>query len=476
MRIPLVTTYDGRGVRKAVKGFDKLIGTSMAAKVSIAAVGAGILKFGYDAAAAAAADEKSQRMLNQALARSGWSKLTDEINAYISTTQLATGVSDTELRTSIVTLTNATNNAAASQALMNTALDVSAGTGKDLGQVVTALSKLMSGQRTSIMKLGTGIDATTIKTESFVTILGLLEQKFAGSQAIAADTFSGKISRIRGAIGEGKETVGYALLDVFAQLAGNGDIDEAAANINGAASALADFIRESTGVKPATGLLSGFFHDLGKGIADDLKLIPGLLKLLDPTNGALSGLIDAKVNAKDQNSAALKKQAAQWAARAKALQDLYNKGQLSKAALIAQQKAQKEAAKSATALAVAKAKEALAQKKANAEKAKALSLSKLAAKFDLTLIGIAAAKKRTTDKGDLNRLSAMNLLATDAAGLPVSKSALDAANAMNFGAQPQVFITVQGSVVTQAELTGIIADELKNAQLKNGYGKWGGGL
>jgi len=114
---------------------------------------------------------------------------------------------------------------------------------------------------------------------------------------------------------------------------------------------------------------------------------------------------------------------------------------------------------------------AFAWTKENAEKAKALRLAKLAAKYDSELINLAAAKKRNSgNAGILDRLGDLTTLATANAGLTASQAATVGTGSTITN------VVVQGSVITQQELTAIIAQELKLAQSRNGYGQWGGGL
>ncbi len=64
----------------------------------------------------------------------------------MQTTQLATGITDNELRASFQRLSVSTKDVTQSQKLLTLAIDVSKGTGKELGTVVEALSKAYEGQ------------------------------------------------------------------------------------------------------------------------------------------------------------------------------------------------------------------------------------------------------------------------------------------------------------------------------------------
>jgi hypothetical protein len=127
-------------------------------------------------------------------------------------TQLRTGTSDVELRDSLSTLVRATGDLTKSQDLLNTAQDISAATGRDLGSVTLALAKASQGQFTALSRLGIPLDDSTKKSKDFGKVLELLEGQFGGAADAAANTFGGKLKIIQGQFGEIIETIGAALL------------------------------------------------------------------------------------------------------------------------------------------------------------------------------------------------------------------------------------------------------------------------
>lgn len=407
VRVVVSTGLDKKGLNQAEAAFKGLGKSILKQTIGITSAGVALAKFTSllkESVAAAIADQKSQEMLNLALKRSGWGVLTEEVTKFVDAAQMATGISDNELRSSMVSLTNATGDAAAAQHLLTLAMDVSAGTGKDLGTTVDALAKLMTGQRKGLAKLGTGLDIATIKTAKFDDLLVMLETKFKGSSATAAETFSGKMDRLREAIGEGKETVGYALIDVFAQLAGNGDINTATSNIKKFSAAVGDFIRQVGGVNEPSNAFAGYIHDFAKGIVDDVKLIGkaiGTGSNLPGSPLALLGNLNKIAN--PPKSAAEIKQAAQWAAFTTARQERYDRWKAGEAARRAAELERR--AKLAAALAAAKARAAAAQKAKQAELQKAAN--ELSKQFDLERIGLAAALAKSQDESTRNRLTAL---------------------------------------------------------------------
>jgi len=200
-----------KGINKAtgglIPGFSNI---GLAATAAFGAVAAGLTI----AAKAAIEDEKSQALLQRQLEKTFGAneELTTSAERYISVTQLRTGTSDVELRDSLSTLVRATGDLTKSQDLLNTAQDISAATGRDLGSVTLALAKASQGQFTALSRLGIPLDDSTKKSKDFGKVLELLEGQFGGAADAAANTFGGKLKIIQGQFGEIVETIGAALL------------------------------------------------------------------------------------------------------------------------------------------------------------------------------------------------------------------------------------------------------------------------
>lgn len=258
---------------------------SKAATVGLAGIGAVLAS----SVKAAADDAQGQALLATAMTNTtGATK--DQISAmedYISKTTLATGVTDDELRPALASLLGATKDQAQAQALLKTAMDVSAATGKPLGQVSLAIAKAYNGNVAALGKLGVKVtdntkdakalaaaqakveksqtkyneavkehgpaskqaataheqllasqeklntaQAKTKKTTvSFTEAIKRMNAQFGGAQAAKADTAAGKMQRFKVAVQETKESMGAVLLPVLTKLAG------ALATLAGAASA-----------------------------------------------------------------------------------------------------------------------------------------------------------------------------------------------------------------------------------------------
>jgi uncharacterized membrane protein YgcG len=228
-----------KAVGEADTALDRL-GGSFKKIAAVTAVGIGAIATGIGfAVKAAAEDQKSFELLNQAL-KANTDATNEQIKAIddqIGKMSIQVGVADDQLRPAFANLSRATGDVTKSQELLNLAVDISAATGKDLEAVSISLSKAYSGNVAGLQKLGIPLDENLIKTKDFDGVVQQLSATFGGAAAVAADTFSGKLTRVKIAGGELVEQVGSFLLPIFSNLA-----DFALNNIGPALADLADKI------------------------------------------------------------------------------------------------------------------------------------------------------------------------------------------------------------------------------------------
>jgi hypothetical protein len=233
--IPIISEFNGKGIQKAIKQFKQLETNGQRAmfvlKNGAKAAAAGFLAIGAAAGAAAVVgyqfakmaieDQRSQRQLAQALRAS--TKATDEDiktrEKWIDTTARALGVADDELRPSYARIVRSTKDADKAQRLLNLALNISAATSKPLSTVVNSLARAYDGNFMSLGKLGLGLDKATLKGKDFAKIQKTLETNFGGAAAAQADTYEGRVARLKVTFDELKESLGAKLLPVFDQIA-----------------------------------------------------------------------------------------------------------------------------------------------------------------------------------------------------------------------------------------------------------------
>jgi hypothetical protein len=211
---------------KESRNFSSKLGSALkAGAVAFAALGAAAgvaaIKIGVDAVKAAIEDEKAQLGLAQTLknvtkATDAQVKATEE---YIDKTARATGIADDQLRPSLDRLVRSTQDVTKAQKLQQLALDISAGTGKDLATVTDALGKAYDGNLGALKRIGVPLDENIIKTKDFDAATKALSETFAGQADVAANTFAGRMARIRIAFDEAKESLGQALLPILEKFA-----------------------------------------------------------------------------------------------------------------------------------------------------------------------------------------------------------------------------------------------------------------
>jgi hypothetical protein len=151
--IKLLSKFDDSGLKKAKSGFGGLSKT-------LGAIGIGFglkqLTDGLlDAAKAAAADEKSTRLLNIQLTRNAGATAASlkENDKFIESLSLQTGIMDDDLRPAMARFGNVTGNVKQAQKLLKISLDGSAGSGKNIETVSKAVAKAYGGNTTALKKM-----------------------------------------------------------------------------------------------------------------------------------------------------------------------------------------------------------------------------------------------------------------------------------------------------------------------------------
>ena len=225
----IITQYSAKGSKQAQKDitklgkdFDKFANkTAKAFGVAAAASAAFAIKVGKDAVQGAMEDQKQQIALATALRNV--TGATDEAIAktveYLDKLELLVGVDNNQLIPSLQILTQATKDVTTAQNLQSLALDISAGTSKDLTAVSLALAKAIGGNVGALTRLGVPLDADAVKAKDLDAILKSLAATFSGQASQRAETFEFRINRLNLAFNQILDQLGYALIPVLEQLA-----------------------------------------------------------------------------------------------------------------------------------------------------------------------------------------------------------------------------------------------------------------
>jgi hypothetical protein len=363
----IVSAFDEKGVRKALKSFSQLETTTQkasyalkqyggpAAIAAIGAVTAGLTK----AVKAAAEDQKSQEQLKIALENTVGANKSQVTSVEDSVTALMyqTATADDVLRPALSKLVRATKDVTQAQSLLKLALDISAGSGRDLTSVSTALSRAALGNFTALTRLGIPLDQNAVKAKDLDGVLGSLSASFAGAATKNAQTFEGQVTTLKIALGELEESVGKQLIPVLSDYA----------------QVLVDLTTDTQGAESST---KKWFDRLATGITEVAKNTPALGPLLKAV-----GLVNGEV--RDQ-AAALRQNSQVTSRVTKNIKDLTvaedGSAKSTKASSAAKEKAAAAAKKQAAA--VAKAKEAAAELKRQTEELAQALQDKLNAQLD----------------------------------------------------------------------------------------------
>jgi hypothetical protein len=230
INIPIISSLNTKGFDAAKKEFASLQGFGaksgfLLQKAMLPAAGAVTALAGGlgMAAKAAAADERSSNLLAQQLKRTLGAN--DEVTAsmarFVDQTQLATNVTDDELRPALSGLVRFTKDAQKAQDLLTLSVDTAIATGKDLTAVSTAIGRAYDGNFTSLKKLGIPLDDNIIKTKDFAAAQKALTDQFGGAAAANMNTFEGRLKNVKIRFDEFVETIGYKVLPIVDSLLRN---------------------------------------------------------------------------------------------------------------------------------------------------------------------------------------------------------------------------------------------------------------
>ena len=293
------------------------------AAAAFAVVGAAVGAYAVSAIKAAAEDQASQVRLANALKNTvnATDDAIDSAERWITQQSLATGVADDQLRPALERLTRSTKDIKEAQDLTNLALDIAAAKNLDVATVANALAKANDGQTTALKKLGItlgdnannlaeynklqkslekaqleanfALEEYGVKSKEYIRasekvaeitqkatdvamqgidVFGELGTQFAGAASEAADTFEGKMKRLKIGLDEAKESLGEVLLPTVEKFIG--------------------FLND-TGIPTLNAFIAGLTGDEGLNAAldDSQKGAENFGKAINAVGGVISGFI-----------------------------------------------------------------------------------------------------------------------------------------------------------------------------------------
>jgi hypothetical protein len=248
--INFLTKFDKKGLERAtkeLKGFDKVVATGSFrlkafAKAGGIAAAAGMALFAKNSIQAALAQERLDKQLQLTLRSIGQEFELPGVKAFIADLQRATNITEDQLVPALRQLISQTGDLQISQTLLSKALDISAGTGADLGTVLDAVNKAAVGNYKSIAALGVGFTAAEAKSMGFVELMQNLD-KYAGSAEAQTKTFAGQLKSFQISAGEATETLGQGFLTAISIIAtGSDQLDVFGVKVENAATQFADLM------------------------------------------------------------------------------------------------------------------------------------------------------------------------------------------------------------------------------------------
>ena len=211
------------------------------------------------------------------------------VNEMISNLEKQTGVLDDQLRPAMDRLLRATSSVSKATTLLNLALDISAGTGKDLTTVSQGLQKAYLGNNASLGRLGVGLSKAELTSSSFEEIQIRLAELFAGQASSAAESYAGQLNKLTIAGNNAKEVIGKGIVQALTESSGS-------------------FNEANSDIERFSQTISNLIVELGRAIRLTVA-VPSIFELLtDPVTAInnfnkVSAQIDAQIAA--QNAAAM---------------------------------------------------------------------------------------------------------------------------------------------------------------------------
>jgi phage-related protein len=219
--VKIVSDYNDRGTKQAKSAFGDLSKFAKMAGVAVAAAGAAMAKGLYEAAQAAAEDQKSFAQLENTMRNvvKASDALVAATDKQIGSMSMQFGIADDKLRPAFSNLIRATGSVTLSQEALRSAMDLSVATGKDLDSVSLALGKALNGQTTALVKMLPGLRGVVEEGMPAADILAAINGQVGGAAEANTRTFAGALERMKVIFGEMVETVGSWLLPALVQLA-----------------------------------------------------------------------------------------------------------------------------------------------------------------------------------------------------------------------------------------------------------------
>ena len=249
VRVDLAVEYKGKkAFDQADKATQKLTNNvkKLAGAFGVAFSTRAVVNFAKESVKAFAADDAAIIVLRKNLQNLGLAYESTNAETFISNLEKQAGILDDELRPAYSQLAKVTLSAVKTQELMTLAVDLSRSTGVEFSSVINTLSRAYIGNYKGLKQLNIGLSDAELKTKDFAEIQAILIKQSQGAGKAYIETFAGSIDKLSVASANAKEIIGEGLVDLFADLAGNGDINKATDNITELATAVSTLLKDAS--------------------------------------------------------------------------------------------------------------------------------------------------------------------------------------------------------------------------------------
>jgi len=247
LRIDIASVFTGKkAFKQADTATEKLMKNTkkLAGVLGVAYGTRAIVQYGKASMAAAAQDQKAQKILANNLKNIGLAYASVDAESFIQSMEKQTAILDDNLRPAYSQLAQVTGSVTKTQDLMGLAFDVSSGSGLDYASTVDILSQAYVGNNKGLKQLNLGLTQAELKAMSFDKIQTKLRQNFAGAGGIALDTYAGSMAKLSVATSNASETIGTALLDAVIKVSGSQGVDGLITKIDMLATGIASVVTQ----------------------------------------------------------------------------------------------------------------------------------------------------------------------------------------------------------------------------------------
>jgi hypothetical protein len=223
-------------LNRSVKSLGRNLGISLGS--------AALINFSRNAVKAFAADQNAAVQLSGALKNLGLDFADVTVTNFISDLERTSGVVDDKLRPAMQALLTTTGSVTKSQELLRTAIDGSRRTGVDLATVAQDLAQAYVGNTRGLRKYNLGLTQAELKSKSFEEIMVAVNKQFNGASAAYLATYAGKMEMLSTNASAAQEIIGKGLIDSLIILSGNTSVEGLSDDMLKAAENAADFNRQ----------------------------------------------------------------------------------------------------------------------------------------------------------------------------------------------------------------------------------------